>query len=295
MRAVYAAYAAHPGAPPPELDPQTLHSYLSGAFLVDVPSVWAGLPSVALAQIALYLALCVVTIALAPPGLRVMVALLLLASPDNAHRIVNGDFDIWWVAALAGAWATRGRPTLSAALLGLACAIKQTAWLAAPFYLLWVWRTQGWRAAARAAAVAAGVFLAINLPWAVAAPRAWATSLLLPVSLPLLPEGSGLVALFTSGALPHPPHALFPLLEVAVWLGALAWAWRALPRLPLAGLMLPLAPLVVAWRSDARYFLPLAILAAVALTLHLREPRGGAAPPIGRIGRAVDCEKPQRR
>lgn len=269
MDAVFAAYLADPRSNPPEIEPATLHSYPAGAFLVDVPFVWAGIPSVAFGQILLLLALLVAIIVAAPPRWRLIVALLLLATADGARAVTGADFEIWPLALVAFAWLARDRRWASALLLGAACAVKQTAWLAAPFYLLWVWRAYGRAEAVRRALVAAGAFCAINLPWIIASPGTWLASLFLPISLPLLPDGSGIIGLSLTGVLPLVPSWVYGLLEVAALVGALIWYWRVWPRYPFAGLILPLVPLFFAWRSSERYFelLPLAAVLAVVLTL----------------------------
>ncbi|HEY7975738.1 MAG TPA: hypothetical protein VID72_10370, partial [Ktedonobacterales bacterium] len=224
--------------------------------------------------ILLYIALSAVFIATAPADLRLALAVVIWANPVLAQRIVNGDFDIWWLAALIAAWMLSKRGALSGALLGVACAIKQTAWFAAPFYFVWVWRAHGRAEALRRGGAAIAAFLVINLPWIILSPRAWLQSLLLPLSLPLLPDGSGLIALAQAGAGPLPPARVYTALEMGVWLGALAWFWWMRARYPFAGLVLALAPLLVAWRSPERYFLPLSLLAlaAVALTWRAGDP-----------------------
>lgn len=270
MDAIVAAYVRQPQAPQPaELDPRTTHSYPAGAFLVDLPVVWAGAPSVAVGQIALLLALLALITWAAPAPWRPLVALLLLSTADGMRQVVGSDFEIWPLAFVAATWLARDRRILSALLLGCACAIKQTAWFAAPFYLLWVWRVHGRDEALRRAALAGATFLVINLPWILAAPSSWLTSTLLPVTLPLLPDGSGLVGLGLAGALPLLPSWCYAALEVAALLAALLWYWRALPRAPFAGLVLPLLPLFFAWRSSERYFVLLPLLALLALTLTL--------------------------
>jgi len=62
------------------------------------------------------------------------------------------------------------------------------------------------------------------------------------------------------------------LLELMLLVGSLWWYWRNWENYPFAGLVLPLVPLLGAWRSSERYFLllPLAALLAVALSLTLR-------------------------
>ncbi len=267
--AVMEDYLAHPDTVPPEIDPRTAHSYPAGAFLVDMPFVWAGLPNIALPQTLIFLVAIGAIIAASPTGIRLVVALLLLATADGARQAVGGDFEIWPLAALLGAWLLRERRWASAALLGAACAIKQTAWLAAPFYLIWVWRTSGRDEALRRGGIAVAVFAVINLPWIVASPGAWLESVALPVSLPLLPDGSGIAGLGIAGIGPLAPPAIYGALEVAALAAALLWFWRAEARYPFAGLVLPLVPLFFAWRSSERYFvlLPLAGVLAAVLTV----------------------------
>ncbi|HEX8983701.1 MAG TPA: hypothetical protein VF792_13080 [Ktedonobacterales bacterium] len=279
MRAVAAEFQRHPPTPPPELDPRTLHSYPAGAFVVDIPSVLFGARGMGLAQIALFLALSVLLVALTPLQARLAVGMLIWENPAFAQRVVNGDFDIWWIAALIAAWMLYKRGWLSGALLGVACAIKQTAWFAAPFFLLWVWRMHGTKAAIRQAVAALAGFVLINLPWIIASPRAWAESLFLPLSLPLLPDGSGIVALGIAGLTPLANAHMYTALEVGIMLGALVLAWRLLAHAPYLGLVLPLLPLVAAWRSPERYFLALPVLALAALILTWRAERSAVVTP----------------
>ena len=289
MDAVFAAYLAHPQRSPLEIDPATMHSYPAGAFLVNVPIVWAGIPSVAFGQILLLLALLAAIIVTAPPRWRVLVALLLLATADGVREVAGADFEIWPLGFVAFAWITRDRRWVSALWLGAACAIKQTAWLAAPFYLVWVWRAHGRAEAVRRGAVAVGAFLVINLPWIVASPGAWLSSLLLPVSLPLLPDGSGIIGLSLTGVLPLAPSWVYSVLELAALAGGVVWYWRAWRRFPFAGLILPLVPLFVAWRSPERYFelLPLAAVLAAALTVRLWSARADAQVEVQHSSPAV--------
>jgi len=283
--AVGREYLADPNHPPAEIDPRTLHSYPAGAMLVNVPSVWAGLPSVGLAQLLLFLGLGVGVVALAPGWSRVAVALLFLSDPDTVRRVATGDFDIWWVALLSCAWLLRERRVASGLLLGAACAIKQTAWFAAPFYLVFIWRAYGGREALRRGGIALAGFLALNLPWLLS-PRAWLTSLTLPMSLPLFPEGVGVVALSLSGAFPLPPSWVYGALELAALGLALVWQWRSHSAHPLAGLALSLLPLVFAWRSPGRYFALLPALALVGWALTERPYARGAIIPGGAQARA---------
>jgi uncharacterized membrane protein len=199
--------------------------------------------------------------------------LLLLTLADGSRQVSGADFEIWPVALLSFAWLTRERSWFSSLLLGGACAIKQTAWIAAPFYLLWVWRAYGPVEAMRRAGIAAGTFVVINLPWIIASPRQWLGSMLLPVSLPLLPDGSGFIGLSLTGILPLFPSWIYALLELVLLVGALWWYQRNWRRYPFAGLVLPLLPLLGAWRSSERYFVLLPLLGVLAVVLTLRAGR----------------------
>jgi len=220
------------------VDPRTAHSYPAGAFLVDVPFVWAGLPSIAFPQVVLFLLLGIALVAAAPPGSRVGVAVLVLAARMAAAQVAGGDFDIWPLALVIGAWLLGDRRITSGLLLGAACTLKQTVWFVVPFYLAWAWRTQGGREAARRGAIALASFVGINLPWMVASPREWFASLWLPMSLPLFPGGSGVISLSLAGALPLFPSWMYGVLELGALAGAVAWYWHAQPRYPFAGLVL---------------------------------------------------------
>lgn len=270
MRAPLARYFASPNTPPPEIAPDTLHSYPAGAFLVDVPIMWAGFLGVGAVQIALFLALIVALILIAPLEARLPILLLALCNPNLAVSVSTTDFDIWWIVPLVAAWAVERRGWVSGVLLGVACSVKQTAWFFAPFYFLWVWRERGLSEALRRSAFAIAAFTLINAPWIIASPQAWTRSLLLPMTLPLFPQGSGLVGLMLAGALPLLPSQVFTAIELLVWLGALAWVWHLSRQAPYVGLLAPLLPLLFAWRSPGRYFLPISILAVAALAFTLR-------------------------
>lgn len=283
--AVIDDYLADPAHPPVEVDPRTFHSYPAGAFLVAVPPVWAGQPSLGLSQLLLFLGLLAVVLVVLPGDLRLSAFVLLLVDADGVRQIAGGDFEIWPLALLILAWLlgsqmghrTGLRVAASALLVGAACAIKQTAWLAAPFYFIWVWHEHGPTEALRRLALASGAFLLINLPWIIASPREWLASLLLPMDLPLLPDGAGVVGLSLAGVLPLFPAWVFGLAELALLAAGLVWYARNGARYPFAGLVLPLLPLLAAWRSPERYFLLLPLSGVVAALLTLRRSRAASS------------------
>nr|MBA3826944.1 hypothetical protein [Ktedonobacterales bacterium] len=298
------AYLAAPQAPHPNLAPATTHSYPALSFLLALPSIWAGLPTLGYMQVAALLALIIALIATAPARLRPIIALLCLLDVDGIRSVASSDFAIWTTAGVALVWLLAHRkgeswpeiqrqraprrgvsrwlaawrasqPWLPAIALGLVCAVQQTAWFFAPFYLVWVWRTYDLQRVLREGGVAVGAFLLVNLPWIVSATGPWLRSLFLPVTLPLFPTGGGLVGLGLGGALPLWPPAIYALLEVGAYMGLLALYARWHSRVPLAGLLLPMVALLLAWRSPSRYFILLPFLAIVALVLTLRAAPGG--------------------
>ena len=273
-RAIVAAYLAAPHAPHPNLDPATTHSYPALSFLIALPSVWLGLPTLGYAQLAGLLALIGALIIVAPRRLRPIIALLCLVDVDGIRSVAGSDFAIWTTAGVGLVWllanATPKDRWLAAIALGAVCAVQQTVWFFAPFYLVWVWHTYDLQRLLREAGIAVGAFLLINLPWIVTAPGSWFHSLLLPVTLPLFPTGAGIVGLGLGGALPLLPALFYALLEVAAYLALLMLYQRYWARFPCAGLLLPMVALLLAWRSPSRYFILLPFLAILALALRMR-------------------------
>ena len=289
--ALVAAYLAHPQAPHPQLEPATTHSYPALSFLIALPSVWMALPTLGYAQVVGLLALLVAICLLAPPPWRVAVVALCLLDVDGIRSVAGSDFAIWTVAGVGLVWMlgsrkVRGRDTegteihakyqreISAAIaLGLVCAVQQTAWFFAPFYVVWVWRMRGLQAAVQITSVAVGAFLVINVPWIVLSPGSWLHSLLLPMTLPLFPTGGGLVGLGLGGALPLWSPTVYTALELVAFAGLLAGYAYWFRYFPYAGLLLPMLPLLLAWRSPSRYFILLPFLGILAVVLAWRDAR----------------------
>lgn len=158
--------------------------------------------------------------------------------------------------------------------LGIACSIKQTPWFCVPFIVI------GLAIEARASdrrplrvvgpylAIVIGIFAAVNLPFVIWQPTAWARGTFLPFVDPLIADGQGLVTLALHGI----AHGVsLPLLTLAgvlvlvaqmvamvVWYPAMKRIWM---------LVLPLA-FFVATRSLSTYLAdlyPAAIVAAVSV------------------------------
>jgi hypothetical protein len=120
--------------------------------------------------------------------------------------VALGHFDHWPAFLLSAALATlvRGRRTWSAALLGVAVAAKVYPVVAAPFFVVWLWRTHGRRAAALWTAVAIAAAAACFLPFFVLAPHGVVSSITAQANRPLQLESSAAAALLAA-------HQLFSL------------------------------------------------------------------------------------
>ncbi len=254
LLAAEARYLARPGAPDGSFDPRTLHSYPALSFLLYVPLVWAGVPDILILHVLVYAGLFLWLVRTAPRGVRRFTALVLGAAVSLVGQSLPMDTEIVCAGFLLLAWHWRDRRWVSALLWGLGCAFKQYCWLFAPYFVVDAWRTCGWREALRRVVIAALAFLLPNLPYLLASPRAWWTSLFLPMSEPLFPMGIGIVAPAIGGLLPFAAPVVYTGLEALALAGCL-WAfarWHSV--LGEAALLLALIPFFFAFRSPANYF-----------------------------------------
>jgi hypothetical protein len=259
------AEIADPSLRGPELDPASMHSYPALAFLIYVPGVWAGLPTTMLTSLLLLVAFLLAAVWGAARALWIPVVVLLLADSLLVILTLRGSFDLIALLPALVAWRLLERRWLSPLLLGIACAVKQLVWPLVPFYVVIVWRREGVRAAlARLPFILAG-FLAPNLPFLLTSPRVWATSLLLPVTLPIFPSGTGVVALARSGLMPLLPPAAYALATLLALAALLMWFARArtMPP-PDAALIVALLPYLLAWHSLMAYVVAIPALAIFA-------------------------------
>ncbi|HLY30656.1 MAG TPA: hypothetical protein VKQ36_06485, partial [Ktedonobacterales bacterium] len=248
------------------------------SFLLYVPLIWLGVQNVLTLHLLTYIVLFAWLVWLAPPAQRPWSAATALAALILPLRSLLFDGEIICLAFLLLAWHNRAYGWRSSLALGLGCAFKQYCWVFAPFFLVEAWLTYGWRAALQRLALIVGVFLAPNLPYIIASPGVWLTSMTLPVSDPLFPMGMGVITLALGGWLPFAP-AMFYAVGSLLALGLMLWVyarWR--PWLSEAALLLALIPLLLAYRSPANYF-AIAPWLALYATARLAHP---SAAPAGR-------------
>ena len=241
----------------------TRPSYPALSFLLLVPFVALGIDTNYL-YLACLLAAMAIIVWRSSATLRPFVLTGLLGASCLAAFTVGGSADLLYALPLVVAWIWRDR--LGGAIaFGLAVAIKQIAWFVAPFYLIAVIGTSGWRAALRHAAIASAIFAATNLPFIAWHPGDWVAGVLTPVVEPMFPRGSGIVFLGTNGGLPLLSSNAYLALEGLAMLVCLAIAWRARRTSPEIGIALALIPLFFAWRSLFSYFFLIPLFAFAGL------------------------------
>lgn len=234
-------------------DPSTVHNYPAGIIWLAVPFTFAGLPSVIwLNFLALLLMILLITWQ-APSRLRGTVLVTLIANPIIPMFTLFMNFDVVCFVFILMAWQSMRHEKSSALLLGFACAIKQVAWFFAPFYLIEVWRREGWQAALRRTGFMATGFLVPNLPFIIASPKAWFHSMLIPMADSMYPLGFGPAQLMLGGPLPVLPARLWTALEIAVWVGMMIFQFMR-PRITADGALISPLPLWFSWRSPLNYF-----------------------------------------
>ncbi len=324
LNKVEGQFLASPAARHGEFDPATLHSYPALSFLLYVPLVWAGVDNVLFLNVAVFLALFAWQVWLAPQGERHWGALAAGSVAGLALFSLFLDNEIICLAFLLLGWHYRRHRWVSAALLGLGCAFKQYCWFFAPFFILDALlsgrhdsttrlepgverslrervvrmlaqlRRLNWGDASLRVAITLGAFLVPNLPYLIASPGAWWTSLWLPQSEPLFPMGMGVIALFTGHLLPYIAPRIFTLMELLGMAAALyaAVRWRAY--LGDAVLLLGLIPLIFAFRSLPNYFGVAPWIALYAANMAYRAYAGKQALTM-RLAGASRMGQPTRR
>jgi len=199
------------------------------------------------------------------PRIRWIVGLLLLGDTTLLLDEVGGVTDILYGFILVVYWALRDRPLLAGLLLGLAAATRQQVWFFLPFLLYLGWRVRGRRDLRQRGLSALAIFLLCNAPFLWMNPGNWFAGVLGPMRDPLFAQGVGLINLSIVGLLPLVHPIWYGLLECVVWVGAFRFFTRHALNAPGLALLLPLLPLVFAWRSLHTYFIVLPLLATAVL------------------------------
>jgi hypothetical protein len=214
---VFRSFASPPSSAQIEAAAEaTLHGHPTGGLLLgfNYPAgtallgVLGGRALVLVSPLALLLAGLVVA-RRTEPSLRRATILALGAQAGLLGLIGSPHVDVV-VAVLLVLAISKRRGLASGIALGLACAVKQTAWFIAPALLVLALREGRTRDLRYQAGALVG-FGAINLPFIVAGPSAWITGVFAPQTQPVFPfglgpgaagaPGSGLAAVFATLAI----------------------------------------------------------------------------------------------
>ncbi|MDE3101545.1 MAG: DUF2029 domain-containing protein [Chloroflexota bacterium] len=252
-------------------------SYPALSVLLVLPWVALGWDTNVLYVLCLVAAVALVLVR-APAASRAFLLTGVLAAASVTAFTVGGSADLLYALPLVAAWLWRER-RWSALALGCAAAVKQLAWPFALFYLLQVAARDGWREAARRAAIAGALFALVDAPFVAWDARAFLAGILTPLAAPMFARGTGLVTLAANGAAPFLSPSAYLALEAIALAVALAVAWRARHASPELGAVLAMFPLYFAWRSLFSYFFLLPLFAAAGVA---RMPLGDLDPETAR-------------
>lgn len=260
-------------------------SYPAASFLFEVPLHWLGmthLPADLLDLVAASAAIVLLWFAL-PISIRWLSPALLL-SFIYFGTFANGGTDALFLPFLMLAvWRWDRFVDESASVvarwsgpiaLGVACSIKQSPWFCVPFLLVGIGieahrsAKRWWPHVATYLGIVSACFVLLNAPFILWSPSAWWHGITLPLTDPLIPDGSGIVTLVLHGLLPSVRLTYLSVaglfVEVALLASFVVW-YR-----PMKRVWLFLLPLVLFWpgRSLSSYlvdFLPAAIVAVATV------------------------------
>lgn len=182
-------------------------NYPALSFLIYVPFITAGISDMRWVELLFHFATVTVIYFKAPKNLRPIILLPLFIFSSLMDFTGGGLTDFLWTFPIVLTAIYIDNLRISAVLYGIACSIKQTPWVAAPFILILLWKERAklnfksrLREAAKFIAIAIGVFIVTNVYFIILNPNAWLQGVLTPISGGLIPFGQGLSTLSQSGA-----------------------------------------------------------------------------------------------
>lgn len=256
----------------------TTYSYPALSFLVVAPFVALGLADIRWVFLGEVIVIALIAVSRLRLAWRPMALATIVGNAIVFRQQILAGIDPMWALLIVASWLAIRRASLSAVLLGLAFAARQTAWFVAPFYVALIWQRSGLREALRRAVIGAAVALAVNLPFLVRAPDRFIASVSAPILGPLEPDGVGLVRFGLDGIGPLLPRAVYGAIAVLVFGGLLVAFVRWRRSLVSAPLVWPFLPLYFAWRSLQNYF----VLATLFVLIADEELAPEVPPPVTR-------------
>jgi hypothetical protein len=230
-------------------------NYPAGGFLLPAPFLLVGINDFRIIYIILLVPMLAYVVYKIPSKFRVHFIIALLASLELWNSLAAGETGLLYLPFLFLGWILRKKNWWLAALFfAVAIVIKQIAWFILPFYLILIFRTQGWRITAGTLLIIAAVFFAVNGYYIAKDPGFWINSVAAPMTDDMFPLGVGIISAVSRGYVDIQSPMLFSILEMAVALVGFLWYFWKCKHYPETGLILGVLPLFFAWRSLWGYF-----------------------------------------
>lgn len=255
-------------------------SYPAGSFLFYVPALLLGWHTQAAVgiDVAFWIGSLLLMWILLPKSINWLAALFLASSVYIFIAIGSTDC-LYMPFILVALWRwDRFRDATERTIarwigpiaLGVAMSVKQTPWFLLPFLLIGVafeahQQGKSWsRQSTRYLVICMAVFVAINIPWILANPRAWLDGSIAPLVSSFVPVGHGLIELTLIGRIGGGDLRFYTLAGVA-WLGmALLLMGLRYRKLKRVWVFLVIVSFFLVPRSLASYLIMLVPAATIA-------------------------------
>lgn len=258
---------------------RTPHPALS--FLAYIPFIWAGFPDMRFVTLIFQILTMCVIFFKAPKILKPLI-LVPMCLPEMLEFTGGGVTDFLWVLPLVLMVIYIDDIFKSGILYGVACAMKPTPWLLAPFLLIWYWKTSVTSDSKKRlvklmkfSSISAIAFLIPNLPFIVSNPTAWRYGALAPIFGKMVPFGSGLSVVSQVGML-NLSKAFFSACMILVMLTLTVNYWVYFNRLKYTIWIFPAIILWFSYRSLQNYFVYCIPLVLISICIwHAEMAKGG--------------------
>jgi len=235
-------------------------SYPALSFLILVPFHWMGLTDMRWVILLFHVGTISVLYFKSLPVLRPLILLPLFIMPNFLGYTGGAVTDFLWVVPLVLMVTYMRRTCLSGVLFGLACSVKQTPWLLAPFLLVWLWKSDESLdlkhrliKLGEFSAISVAIFLAFNLPFIIDNPSAWYSGVSAPIFGDMISFGSGL-SILTQIDMVSLPKSFYTVSAVLVLLTLLVNYYLHFDKIKYALWLFPAIILWFSYRSLQSYF-----------------------------------------
>jgi len=230
-------------------------------FLIFVPFVLIGLSDMRWVVFFFHLATIVIIYSVSPKKLKPLTLIPLFAFPNLMDFTGGGVTDFLWTLPIVLMALYMEDLNKSAIFFGLACSIKQTPWMLAPFIPIWFWKKKEHLPVrlrlieiGKFASIVAATFLITNLYFIIINPTAWFYGAFSPMLGGLIPFGHGLSTLTQAGAVSL-SEIFFTVCVIAVMILLLVYYCIHFDKLEYAVWIFPAIILWFSYRSLQNYFI----------------------------------------